>query len=230
MFMKKLFTFSLLFIFLVSGLVFADTNGIWHLAKDVRPGVFGSDEGDTTSSFTFINKVNLTQNVFYKNVELDSRYVNVLGDSMSGTLNIASTSGRGLYSYSFVDDGIAGITSAMGKSAIYGFTNNALAYSGYFEGGKFVITSGNVGIGTISPTQKLDVNGKIRMRSQTITTDSADTVATKGYVDSVTGEITCPCGTCWSSGCIEYELYAICTPRGWTSTGAGMQVCGGGGQ
>ena len=43
--------------------------------------------------------------------------------------------------------------------------------------------------GRRTPTQKLDVDGQIRMRNQTIAADSADTVATKGYVDSkVAGE------------------------------------------
>jgi len=50
-----------------------------------------------------------------------------------------------------------------------------------------VNNDGNVGIGTTRPTQLLDVNGKIRMRNQTTDTDSADTVATKGYVDSKVG-------------------------------------------
>ena len=39
-------------------------------------------------------------------------------------------------------------------------------------------------MGTTNPTQKLDVNGKIVMRNQTKDTDSDNTVATKGYVDS----------------------------------------------
>jgi len=46
---------------------------------------------------------------------------------------------------------------------------------------------GNVGIGTQSPTQKLDVNGKIRMAAQTVAGDAADIVATKGYVDGTVG-------------------------------------------
>lgn len=44
-------------------------------------------------------------------------------------------------------------------------------------------SSGNVGIGTTSPTQKLDVNGKIRMSGQIAAADADDIVATKKYVD-----------------------------------------------
>jgi hypothetical protein len=44
-------------------------------------------------------------------------------------------------------------------------------------------SDGNVGIGTTSPTQTLDVNGKIRMRTQTAAADGDDIIATKKYVD-----------------------------------------------
>ncbi len=46
------------------------------------------------------------------------------------------------------------------------------------------VSNWNIWISTDTPTQRLDVNGKIRMRSQTVSTDAADTVATKGYVDN----------------------------------------------
>lgn len=44
--------------------------------------------------------------------------------------------------------------------------------------------TGNVGIAISgNPTAALDVNGRIRMRQQTVASDNADIVATKGYVD-----------------------------------------------
>lgn len=58
--MKKLF----LGIFLVLICVFvvnADSNGIWHFAKDIRGGIFGSDE-DGSQTYTFNN------NLFLNNV------------------------------------------------------------------------------------------------------------------------------------------------------------------
>ena len=48
--------------------------------------------------------------------------------------------------------------------------------------------TGRVGVGSASsmnPTQKLDVDGKIRMRVQTVSTDAGDIVVTKGYLDTV---------------------------------------------
>lgn len=65
-------------------------------------------------------------------------------------------------------------------------------------------TDGNVGIGTITPQAQLDVQGKIKMRSQTQASDSNDTVVTKGYLDSVVGGGgSVNCGvlcTAWVSG------------------------------
>ena len=43
-------------ILLVSSFAFADTNGIWHKAEDVRPGIFGGDES-YTSAYSFVNEV-----------------------------------------------------------------------------------------------------------------------------------------------------------------------------
>jgi len=161
MFMKKLFTFSLLFIFLVSGLVFADTNGVWHKAQDVRSGTFGSDEA--AGSFSFMSNVGIGTTTPTQKLEI-----------ISG--NIAMTP-----AYSIMWE--TGTTAQ-----IYGFNSSGkgLALTAGGGIGSIIIKadSGNVGIGTISPTQKLDIIGKIRMRSQTLATDGADIVTTKGYVDN----------------------------------------------
>ena len=70
-------------------------------------------------------------------------------------------------------------------------------------------SNGNVGIGTTSPTQKLDVNGKIRMRAQTAATDAADTVATKKYVDdkAATGGVQIAVGLTEPSGLVEGDWW-----------------------
>ena len=52
-----------------------------------------------------------------------------------------------------------------------------------------VYTTGNVGIGTASPTEKLDVAGKIRMQTATESADGDDIVTTKGYVDGMVDDV-----------------------------------------
>ncbi len=52
--MKKIIAI-LISIALLFGFAYADTNGIWHLTKDVRPGIFGSDE--VRGDYTFIDNL-----------------------------------------------------------------------------------------------------------------------------------------------------------------------------
>ncbi len=81
-----------------------------------------------------------------------------------------------------------------------------------------IVAAGKVGIGTLTPTQALDVSGKIRMATQTATADAADIVATKGYVDGKVPNGVCPSGqfvTGISNGIIQ------CAPSG------GNQIVGG---
>lgn len=71
------------------------------------------------------------------------------------------------------------------------------AYFGYWNGedrvnlalrwdaDKLIISWWNVGISTVSPTHTLDVNGKIRMRNQTVNSDNDDVVVTKWYLDDM---------------------------------------------
>lgn len=155
---KVIFVFLLLF---GINFVCADSNGIWHKVEDLREGIFGLDENSTFFEFQNLVKFNGGEN-------------------------------RSIYAINFENDAIAGITNATGKSAIYGFANNSNAYSGYFEGGRFRIATGNfllgtgkVGVGILNPTQRLDVNGKIKMRNQTVSTDANNIVTTKGYVDNL---------------------------------------------
>ena len=53
----KLVTSFFLILVFSSSLVFAESNGVWHDAADVRGGVFGSDEG--TQEFYFLNRVGI---------------------------------------------------------------------------------------------------------------------------------------------------------------------------
>ena len=60
--MNKLFIINLVLIFsLISIFIYADTNGVWHRAEDIRAGIFGSDEGG--GDFGFTNNVNIANNL-----------------------------------------------------------------------------------------------------------------------------------------------------------------------
>ena len=63
--MKVKFMF-MIFILLSVNIVFAD-NGIWHFAEDIRPGIFGSDEGNN-SNYIFNNSVEMRKNLYVNNV------------------------------------------------------------------------------------------------------------------------------------------------------------------
>ena len=137
------------FLFVVTGggrgsLVFADTNGVWHHASDVRGGVLGSDEGFPT--FILNSTLSLDANAFFKN----SGDVNTI-------IRIDSGSSSSFYSsIDFYDRGtnIWGI----GKDNLNNFYIDRSGVGNYLV----IDLNGNVGIGKSNPTKKLDVNGSVR--------------------------------------------------------------------
>jgi len=78
-----------------------------------------------------------------------------------------------------------------------------------------MIMEGNVGVGTHSPQARLDVNGKIKMRQQTVSTDTDDTVVTKKYADQMKDEYIL---THWGSGYGESGDCRNSPPSGYTLT------------
>jgi len=86
--------------------------------------------------------------------------------------------------------------------------------------------SGNVGIGTNTPSQKLEVNGKILMSSATESSDSASIVATKGYVDSkVAGVGAASSTSTWNtSGTNQYSAVSGYVGIGTSGPGAKLHV------
>lgn len=151
--MIKRFLIIFLILFNIIILVNADSNGIWYYPKDMRAGIFGSDEMPITN-YTFKSKVYFENNIFTNQIFdiNDNNY--------------------------FLD---LDFTSQFNKI----ISNNSIVLE-------------NVGIGIMSPTQKLDVNGKIRMRTQTQDIDGDDIVVTKGYVDNLVAS---------SSGGLDYIEY-----------------------
>jgi len=76
------------------------------------------------------------------------------------------------------------IYKGVGTLKIEGINAKDFAITNQNSGGNIILsTSGNVGIGTSSPTAKLEITGKIKTQA-TVDTDSSNTVTTKSYVDS----------------------------------------------
>lgn len=56
----------ILFILFFGGFIWADTNGIWHRAEDVEPGIFGDDYDGINSNYTFNLDLYLNSDLFVK--------------------------------------------------------------------------------------------------------------------------------------------------------------------
>lgn len=97
--MKKLAIISLVFISLIS-LAFADSNGIWHEAADIKGGTFGSDESPTSYTFNvpvYFNSI--YPSIFYDG-EDSSYYLNPFGVSNLLTLNLTTLNANSVSSAS----------------------------------------------------------------------------------------------------------------------------------
>lgn len=174
------FVFSLFFIFIGVFVIWADTNGVWHRAEDVRGGIFGSDEQNITSSigFRFQNFVQFDDQVYLMNntgigtstprtnLEINGRWFvtehgssPISGVGMFGSYNPIIS--RGIIQVYNYDLGIKNDLSLQGAG-------------------------GNVGIGIASSdsaNEKLDVNGNVSIRG-------VANCQGKLYTDS-TGKVVC---------------------------------------
>jgi len=148
----------ILILIFFGSLVWADSNGVWQDAKDVRGGTFGSDEQGNTSSFSFINPV------FFSGVLTANADAIFNGNVGIGTIPVANklevvgtVKSRGsVAGYQFADRGGGeGFTW-------YSSANTARLYDHTAGVDRVVIDSaGKVGIGTTTPNTNLDVKGYI---------------------------------------------------------------------
>lgn len=90
----------IIFLLVFSGFVWADSNGVWTLAKDIRGGIIGSDEQTPNMNYSFINAVNFFNPVYFYN-KLKSNdnnyYINISGRTQLNDLatqKIASNYGK----------------------------------------------------------------------------------------------------------------------------------------
>ena len=76
----------ILFLVIAGGFVWADTNGIWLRAEDVRPGIFGADE--MPGDFTFQSNVILQEDVkVLNNIEVEGSIFTEVVDTQKITLD-----------------------------------------------------------------------------------------------------------------------------------------------
>lgn len=99
-FVSNIFILVILFF---GGFIWADSNGIWTDAKDIRGGTFGSDEQPDTTNYTFINPVYINDKLKSINsnyyIDIDAR--TQLNDFAVNNLSVSSTNCGKLYTDSF---------------------------------------------------------------------------------------------------------------------------------
>ena len=69
-------------VFILLGIVFADTNGIWIKAEDIIGGVFGEDEN--SQDFSFVNPVEFNESITIQ----EDLEVNVIKSNADGNVII----------------------------------------------------------------------------------------------------------------------------------------------
>jgi hypothetical protein len=135
---KQYITATLLLITIITLGYSADSNGIWHNSEDIRPGIFGADEGISTG-FSFINPVSLNEDVLYKGTLIEDIFVKTnQSNSITSDMIVNGT----IISADLNIEEIKPIINYWTKT-----------------GANLYDTSSNVGIGTPNPSYKLHVIG-----------------------------------------------------------------------
>lgn len=183
--MKKILVFILLILSLTS-LVFADTNGIWNYASDMRPGVFGSNEYDGEFSFKDNLTINGSSQTFLK--------INSPNNGFASYLTLFENN---IKQWSVGQNPIWSV----GSNDFYIYEDGTLSGSN-INGLVIRKGTGNVGIGTTTPSAKLEVIGNVIANDPT----QDNHLATKKYVDENAGSAP--------MGAISAFNLASC-PTGW---------------
>jgi len=158
--MKKIFI--LLIIVIGSfGCVFSETNGVWHLTQDIRPGTFGSDE--ISGDYSFMNS----------NVGIGTSNPNALlhvkGNSHT-FIKVESPSNSYASYITFFESGIKKWSVgqnpkwSVGSNDFYIYNNDSWSGSGTkIKGLVIKSNNGKVGIGTNDPSSGLEVVGGLEL-------------------------------------------------------------------
>ena len=122
----------ILFLLIFGGAVWADSNGVWHFPEDIRPGIFGSDEGDSNSEYTFVNPIYSNNTLYVSSIvdSKDSNYsLNLSGISTLSNVTFENFIGQ-LNLNSVIKVGFENINCNVNKKGIlrYNSTGNIMEY------------------------------------------------------------------------------------------------------
>lgn len=101
--LKTNIAFSIIILSLIGMItaIYADSNGVWHASEDIKPGIFGGDEGIDTD-YQFINKVNFNNlTTFNKNLIFE-RIVDIDNQNFYMDLD-GTTTANEIHAIKFVD-------------------------------------------------------------------------------------------------------------------------------
>jgi hypothetical protein len=158
----KIILYLMLLVVLLGG-VYADTNGVWHYAKDVRPGVFGENE-DSDGNFSFMNNVGIETNTPVSKLQVGSQilhYTPVVSINSENMINPISGQSRVALRLKGSNLGGTGTAIFIAHDAN---DNEIFKLDG----------EGNVGIGTNSPVSKLQVGPQIGADEPLVTINAQD--------------------------------------------------------
>jgi hypothetical protein len=185
----------LLTVLFFGGFIWADSNGVWTFAKDIRGGTFGSDEQADTNNFTFINPVYFGKKML--SLENPSNYfINFTGRSQLYEIATDKLTTSELNSNNIVTNNLKVLTI---------FNCNGKLYTD--STGKVICGLDNVNDGDYNSTNELqDLNSVLnrgnnanykRITNLATPIGSLD-VANKYYVDLKVNSIKPP--TCYGTG------------------------------
>ena len=181
--------------------LFADSNGVWLEAKDIRSGTFGSDE--SAGNFVFPNNLDVSNQLTTNNII--STTANITSFLEANSLDVVNK----ITTKSINVEGNAGSLELVGNDHTYlEFYPQGLStrkgWIGFGSAGTEILSiqsesdnlalnpnGNNVGVGTTTPSQKLDINGNVRIRSNLYNDgaiyENGDRVATRDYVNANSG-------------------------------------------
>ena len=175
---SNIFILSILFF---GGVAWADTNGVWHWPEDVRPGVFGTDEGGGNWSFpqslgiNMDTHENLNENLYVNGSAYFRSYIS--SNSIFNFLN----SGFVVANQNMYIDLDNDNNDANSEFHIRSGTEETLFY---------VEEAGDVGIGTTNPDYKLDVSGDVNASDYYRNGENLDSIyVNEGQSNSITGNM-----------------------------------------